>query len=130
MIIDNNVPMQASCVARHIGLWMVETTWFAGAVAAAKAGAFQVQRVEPNQEALYTSDQGGIASIAMIGPMMKGPSKFGGTDTVRTREHPVAYARPGWYRNDGYGGGLLGSRFNGRYQGTRYLHRLAQGGSS
>ncbi len=85
MTIDNNVPMQASCVARHIGLWMVETTWFAGAVAAAKAGAFQVQRVEPNQEALYTSDQGGIASIAMIGPMMKGPSKFGGTDTVRTR---------------------------------------------
>lgn len=76
---------EPACVARHIGLWMVEPMWFQSAVAAVKAGLFQVQRTEPSGRELYAVDRSGIATIGIIGSTMKGDSKHGGTNTLRTR---------------------------------------------
>lgn len=76
---------EPACVARHIGPWMVEPKWFCDAVAAIKAGLFQVQDTEPSESKLYTVDRAGIASVGIIGSMMKGDSKHGGTNTLRTR---------------------------------------------
>jgi signal peptide peptidase SppA len=64
---------------------MVEPKWFCDAVAAVKAGLFQVQDTEPSGWKLYTVDRAGIATTALIGSMMKGDSKYGGTNTLRSR---------------------------------------------
>lgn len=81
----DDIPMEPACIARHVGPWMVETGRFCAAVTAVKAGHFVADRVEPDHAALYTIDSDGIAAIPIIGFMMKGDSKFGGTNTVRTR---------------------------------------------
>lgn len=84
-VIDT-IPWERDCVARHIGPWMVEPHWFNAAVSAVKAGMFQVQETEPSDQRLFTIDHAGIASIGIIGATMKGDSKFGGTNSIRTRQ--------------------------------------------
>ena len=84
-ILTDDTPWEPACMARHIGPWMVEPKWFTDTVAAVKAGLFQVQETEPPESSLYALGRDGIATIGIIGSMMKGDSKFGGTNTLRTR---------------------------------------------
>ena len=81
----NDPTFERACIARHLGPWMVEPHWFGKAVGLIKAGMFQVQETEPSEFKLFTLDRTGVATIPMIGPMMKGDSKYGGTNTLRTR---------------------------------------------
>jgi signal peptide peptidase SppA len=84
-IIINDPTFEPACIANHMGPWMVEPHWFAQAVNSVKAGMFQVQPPDPSGFNLFSLDQSGVATISMVGPMMKGDSKFGGTNTLRTR---------------------------------------------
>lgn len=87
----DDVPMDPACIGRHIGLWMVETGWFSAAVAAVKGGFYAwsglraAQDETPGSGVLYSIDGGGIAVIPIVGPTMKGDSKYGGTNTLRVR---------------------------------------------
>ncbi len=95
-----------ACFVNHIGTWLMEPLWFQQAVAAVKMGKMPMVKPEANQEtpvpysgkvvratrsdgtagrALYVVTEDGVAVIEMDGPMMKGESKFGGTNTIATR---------------------------------------------
>lgn len=81
-------PIDPNCAAQHIAPWMIEPIWFNKAVCEVRAGTWQIQSFHEDQpvaRTLYTIDNNGIATIEIVGPLMKGDSKFGGTSTVRTR---------------------------------------------
>ncbi len=93
------------CFSNHIGAWLMEPIWFQEAVSIIKAckmpTAPQVQEEMPAAYSgkavramrsdggpgpvLYTVTDEGVAVIEMEGPMMKGYSKFGGTNTLAVR---------------------------------------------
>lgn len=87
----DEIPMEPACIARHIGPWMVQTSWLSAAVAAAKEGYYAWRGLSvahtggPEFGILYSVDNDGIATIPVAGPMMKADSKHGGTNTLRTR---------------------------------------------
>lgn len=85
----DDYPIDPNCAAQHIAHWMIEPTWFAQAVAAVKDGTWEIRSFmddKPEKRVLYVIDSNGIAIIPLVGPLMKGDSKFGGTtSTVRTR---------------------------------------------
>lgn len=92
-----------ACFARHIGTWLMEPIYLNSAVSAIRSGlapvsatlssehiftAEVVGRVVRDQDtgrALYALTSDGAAIVSMDGPLMKGDSKFGGTNTVRMR---------------------------------------------
>ena len=93
-IVDNE-PWDARCAARHFGPWLVEPRWFAEAVAAVKAGTFpviesqKVRKVRDESDrryTLYDIDGNQTAIVPIEGHMIKGDSKYGGTNTVRARQ--------------------------------------------
>lgn len=98
----------ARCWANHLGIWCIEPLWFGQAVLAVKAGLWQPRAFdqgtdEPRRlEAEAAAQASGrkpydvlnhVARIPIMGPMMKGESKFGGASTVRTRRLLHAAAR-------------------------------------
>lgn len=76
------------CAAAHITQWMVEPGWFTEAVRAYQAGRFDFEAAKASEEdrVLFMIDDAGIAHIPIVGHMMKFDSKFGGTNTIRTRQ--------------------------------------------
>lgn len=93
----------ARCFANHLGIWCIEPLWFGQAVLAVKAGLWTpLGLTQPTIEAAADSERGGrkpyemldhVARVPLMGPMMKGESKFGGVSTVRTRRILHAAAR-------------------------------------
>ncbi len=78
------------CHARHIGPWLIETGYLNSALAAIKAGSMPTIDAAARGRELdslppYVIDTNGVAFIGIEGPMMKGDSKYGGSNTVRTR---------------------------------------------
>ncbi len=93
------------CFSNHIGAWLMEPIWFQEAVNVIKSGKMptspQAQEELPSAYSgkavrasrsdgsagpvLYTVTNDGVAVIEMEGPMMKGYSKFGGTNTLAVR---------------------------------------------
>lgn len=75
------------CAAQHFGLWCIEPTWFAQALAAVQAGTWCAARpaADPADERGYMM-QGPVAVIGIRGHMTRGSSSFGGTSTVATRK--------------------------------------------
>lgn len=95
-----------ACFAAHMGLWLVDPTWMAEAVAWARGNpqlvsvekyrmhaAEGAKIVETPNGGAYAVHPGGVASVSIVGQMMKGPSKFGGTSTVAVRSALRAAAR-------------------------------------
>lgn len=81
-------PIDPNCAAQHIAHWIIEPKWFSEAVASVKAGTWELRAFsddKPEKRVLYVIDSNGIATIPLVGPLMKGDSKFGGTSTVRAR---------------------------------------------
>lgn len=78
-----------SCASAYMGLWLYETTRFmalSAKILSAPIPVAQVPKsVNDDEVMLYSVDNNGIASISIVGPMMKADSKFGGTSTVRVR---------------------------------------------
>lgn len=82
-------PHTPRCIARHSGLWCVNAEWFQTTWAAVRAGSYPILAAEDAEArsvpySAITED--GIGLIAIDGPMMKGASKFGNTDTVQVRQ--------------------------------------------
>ena len=79
-----------NCYARHVGPWMIEPGYFSAAVAAVRQGTWPVIDAAERARALDSQPlyetQDGIAFVNMSGPMVKGDSKYGGVNTVRTRQ--------------------------------------------
>lgn len=78
----------ARCIARHTGLWCAHVPWLNATMTAIRAGTHRLMSMEDAEErsapqAHVTED--GIGVISIVGPMMKGASKFGNVDTVATR---------------------------------------------
>ena len=83
------------CAARHFGPWMIELTWLHQAVAMIEARMWQ-----PMFEAtggagaeVIRADEGGLAVLPMVGQLMKGESKYGGTSTLAMRRQVRALRR-------------------------------------
>lgn len=95
------------CFISHMGAWLMEPRYLQQAVAAIKAGVWKasdplsadrlaavpsaytgkvVRQGGESGPLLYTVTPDGVAVIPMVGPMMKGDSKYGGVNTVRTRQ--------------------------------------------
>ena len=78
-----------ACLARHIGLWMIEPLWLTQAVSSIRAHTWPINaRAEPRgmddlTDVMAVAD--GLATISIDGPMMKADSKFGGVNTIRVR---------------------------------------------
>ena len=78
--------VRLKCAAQHFGPWWIEPGWMRQAVAAVKAGLYEVQpREDTDRGPGYDVDENGIARVQINGFMSKGDSSFGGTSTVRTR---------------------------------------------
>jgi signal peptide peptidase SppA len=85
----------ARCFVNHLGIWCIEPLWFNQAVLAVKEGlwcpgAFDKHEFDETPVAIDTGRKAydvlnRVARIPLIGPMMKGDSKFGGVSTVRAR---------------------------------------------
>lgn len=80
-----------TCFTNHLGPWLIESRWFAAALAAVRSSG--VKAVAPSSDYERTITPGGVAVQWVNGPMMKGDSKFGGTNTLRARKQLRAYAR-------------------------------------
>jgi signal peptide peptidase SppA len=81
-----------TCFNNHLGYWLCQPEWLAQAVAHVKAGTwsptFHVEheaRHLGEDADLFGMAADGIAVIPIMGPMMKGQSKFGGNSTLQTR---------------------------------------------
>lgn len=72
------------CAARHITDWMLEPMFARRAIAMVRDGTWAAAEVSRDGMILFTVDEG-IATIPIVGPTMKGDSKFGGTNSLRTR---------------------------------------------
>lgn len=76
----------ARCWTSYMGIWAIETLWFQGMVAEYQAGRLPEQpitAVDPDRRRYDVEGRVGI--VPLVGPMSKGPSKFGGSSTVETR---------------------------------------------
>lgn len=77
------------CFHNHLGPWLLEAGWLVSAIAAIKNGwlpsAGPTQPPPGVNDSLYRTWEG-VAIISIDGPMMKFNSKFGGTNTVQTRQ--------------------------------------------
>jgi len=96
------------CFVNHLGPWLIEERWFVSALTAIKANQWPLRAMEDDEDdarsqarrrmlmgalspyearkwGFYTLNSG-IATIHMIGPMMKGDSKYGGVNSVLTRQ--------------------------------------------
>lgn len=81
-------PDNPTCFANHMGLWLCEPLWLSRAVSHIRAGTWVPEARGPDDDGdrdAYVIAGDGIAVIPMMGPMMKGDSKFGGANTVRVR---------------------------------------------
>lgn len=89
MAIERDMTWDTNCASRHLGLWMVEPYWFFAALNSVQAGTYPVlnaaQIKDKEGETLFDIRDNGVAVVAMSGQMMKGDSKFGGVNTLRTR---------------------------------------------
>tara|TARA_R110000803_G_scaffold43701_3_gene93008 strand:+ start:938 stop:1873 length:936 start_codon:yes stop_codon:yes gene_type:complete len=76
-----------ACADAHMGLWLYEPARFAAASAAVLSGQSPglAQPEADVERVLYTVGANGLAVISIRGPIMKADSKFGGTNSVRTR---------------------------------------------
>jgi signal peptide peptidase SppA len=96
------------CFLNHIGPWLIKPDWFMNAVGVIKAGKWPIKAMEDEGPSPYQlarramlmgalspedarkwgfySLAGNVAVIDMVGPMMKGDSKYGGVNTVLTRQ--------------------------------------------
>jgi signal peptide peptidase SppA len=77
------------CAVRYFGFWAVEPVWACHAMESIKAGTFittSTSAAEQTGRTLYTRDADGVAVVTIEGPMQKFDSKFGGTNTLRTRQ--------------------------------------------
>ena len=85
-VIMDDCKFDPDCAARHIADWLLEPTFVSRAVAAIRVGTWQVDAAEHvHDDGLLFLVEDGIATIPINGPMMKGDSKFGGTNSLRTR---------------------------------------------
>lgn len=73
------------CVANHLGPWMVEPAWFSQAVAAVKSGTWAATPSAATRAKPYNIDSNGIVAVNILGHLMKGWSKYGGTSSVWAR---------------------------------------------
>lgn len=72
------------CACNYMGVWCVHLDWFHPmfhSVITGKAQQYEVDDTPPK----YSIVGSGVAVIPIVGMMMKGRSKFGGTSTVDTR---------------------------------------------
>ncbi len=76
------------CAAQHFGPWMIDTQWFAQAVASVKAGTFkaEVPAAPTGGDCGYEIVGDGVAVVSMFGQITKEDSSFGGVNSVRTRK--------------------------------------------
>lgn len=80
-------PHTPRCIARHTGLWLADTRWLMPTWAAIRAGGyrmFDTEEAELRSLPVVTTEDG-IGIIGINGPVMKGASKFGNTDTLEVR---------------------------------------------
>lgn len=86
------------CRAMHVGDWLIEPTWLQSALMgirfACETGSFEA-RVRAEEDDMYAVTPRGTAVFMVNGPMMKGWSKFGGTNTVFLRKAVRAAADAG-----------------------------------
>lgn len=87
---EPNERIAARCASQHFGLWLVETRWFAEALAAVQAGVYVEAGAYPiatttEAESHYEVDGSGVAAIPIHDFMTKYGSSFGGVSTLRTR---------------------------------------------
>lgn len=76
------------CIARHTGLWSAEPTWLHSTITAYRNGrllAMEIDEAEERSRPVAEVTEDGIGIVKIDGPMMKGASKFGNTDTVEVR---------------------------------------------
>lgn len=113
---------EPACVDRHMGLWLYEPTAFrsmaalmlrTGSPHAASAKPKTVFDGGPDDPVLYRVADG-LGMVQVAGPMQKFDSKFGGTNTVRTRRALRAMAadkdvEAGFLLIDSGGGTLAGT---------------------
>lgn len=79
----------ALCFSRHMGLYAIEPLWLAGALQAIKIGLWKPEAAAPLSRGtgnLYAQSGEGVAVIRISDGITKGPSKFGGTSTIITRQ--------------------------------------------
>jgi signal peptide peptidase SppA len=74
------------CFSSHMGNWLIEPVWINRALTAIKNGVMAESKAITLEEAPAMIVQNGIANIQIVGTMMKGFSKFGGTSTVLVRQ--------------------------------------------
>jgi len=93
-IIDEST-YRPECAARYYGFWAIEPVWAASALDAVKAGTFVIQAAHGGGagQTSYMLDPSGVAVVTIAGPMQKFDSKFGGTNTLRTRQALRAASR-------------------------------------
>lgn len=77
------------CAAQHFGLWLAEPDWFSQSVQAVRSGVLQPKAQDDeadtrNYENMFAIEDG-IAHIGIVGMMIKGVSKYGGTSSVNVR---------------------------------------------
>jgi signal peptide peptidase SppA len=84
----------SSCASRHYGPWAIDLAWLSWAVGLVEQGLWPLASV-PDLEAAGPGyqrpaapvpDGDGIVKLRIDGPMMRGPSKFGGCDTLALRD--------------------------------------------
>lgn len=82
------------CFANHLGPYAIMPEWFAQAVEAIKAGTWKPQASAGSGEsgAPYAVRADGVAIMSIVGPIMRGRSKFGGTSSLDLR-HALRMAR-------------------------------------
>lgn len=91
-----------ACFARHIGTWLMEPQFLSRSVDAIRSGLWRQSEARAPDllagkvvfdpasrgeipDVLYTVTNDGIAIVTLEGPLMKFDSKYGGTNTLRTR---------------------------------------------
>ncbi len=82
-IMDDN-QFDPNCAARHITDWLLEPTFAGRAFAMIRDGTWSADTIREHGDVLFIVDNG-IATIPISGLIMKGDSKFGGTNSLRTR---------------------------------------------
>lgn len=93
------VEFAPDCVAKHMGYWLIEPGYMLSCISAIKSGVFTAKShasgvgraatksgTNGGQDSGFIATPGGTAIVPIVGPMMKADSKFGGTNTVRTRQ--------------------------------------------
>lgn len=85
------------CFSSYMGLWCIEPSWMKNALSWIKGGMHRnlmtdkYLEIRAQEEMVFSEGDGfevlngNIAVIEVVGPMMKGFSKFGGTSTIAAR---------------------------------------------